>query len=183
VAIPLEEALRTAMHDAASRIRAAAPSLAWIAPARLHLTLKFLGDTMPAHVEPLKEALAGVARNHRGVPLVLRGAGAFPTLRRPRVVWVGVEPDPRLELLQHDVEAACAQLGFPLDGRAFRPHVTLARAKSPLDTGASRALKKAVEAFDFGDEGTVSSLDLMQSSLTPQGPQYQCLVSATLRAG
>lgn len=182
VAVPLPDHVRQRLFDAAAPARAAAPALAWTPPERLHLTVKFLGATDPARRPPLEEALRAVARNHVDVPLVLRGAGAFPTLRRPRVLWAGVEASPRLELLHHDVEAGCERLGFPLEGRAFRPHVTLARIKAPLDPRVARALARAVERFDFGEEGTASSLDLMQSTLTQQGPQYRCLASFPLRA-
>lgn len=145
--------------------------------------MKFLGDTPDTLVPPLAAALRSAARNHQDVPLVLRGVGAFPTLRRPRVVWAGVDASPRLELLHHDVEEACAALGVPVEGRAFRPHVTLARVKAPLDPATARALARGVDGFAFGDEGTASSLDLMHSSLTREGPTYRCLASFSLLAG
>lgn len=183
IAIPLPAPTRAAMYEAAGPLRAAAPALRWIPAARLHLTVKFLGDTPDDVLPSLEEALRAATGNHGEVPLVVRGAGAFPTLRRPRVVWMGVDPSPRLELLHHDVEAACASLGFPVEGRAFRPHITLARVKAPLDPRTARALARAVGDLAFEDEGVVSSLDLMQSTLTPQGPDHRCLASFSLRAG
>ena len=171
------------LYAAAQQLRDAAPDLRWVAPDRLHLTVKFLGST-PEHVVPaLITVLQSVAHRHVGVPMVVRGAGAFPTLRQPSVVWAGVDPAPRLELLQHDVEAALADLGFPLEGRTFRPHVTLARVKAPLAVPAARALRAAVRRFRFVSEDDASSLDLMQSSLTQRGPSYRCVASAPLRAG
>lgn len=175
--------MREALHAAAAPLRAAAPDLRWIPAERLHLTVKFLGATPAQMVEPLGAALRAVAGNHAAVPLVVRGAGAFPTLRRPRVVWAGVEPAPRLELLQHDLETALATLGIPVEGRAFRPHVTLARVKAPLAPDGVRALARAVRRLGYESGEDVSSLELMQSSLTQQGPRYRCLVSAPLRAG
>ena len=64
--------------------------------------------------------------------MVLQGIGAFPNFRRARVVWIGVEQEPRLELLHHDLELACEQEGFEVEGRPFRPHITLARVRVPL---------------------------------------------------
>ena len=58
----------------------------------------------------------------------LAGFGAFPNFQRARVVWTGVQHESRLELLHHDVEVASGEEGFELPGRAFRPHVTVARA-------------------------------------------------------
>lgn len=183
MAVPLPAERREALHEAAAPLRAQAPDLRWTPAERLHLTVKFLGDTPADLVAPLGDAIRDVAARHGDVPLVLRGAGAFPTLRRPRVVWCGVEADPRLELLHHDVEEACASLGFAVEGRAFRPHVTLARVKAPLDAVTSRALAKAMSRFTYEDEGTASSLDLMESTLTRDGSRYRCLLAAPLRAG
>ena len=183
VAIPLAPEVRTALHAAAAELRAAAPAITWTAAERLHLTVKFLGDVPEAQVAECEAAVLAAARNHRDVPLVVRGAGVFPTPARPRVVWAAVESDPRLELLHHDVEEAFARLGMPVEGRPFRPHVTLARVKRPLDAGERRALAMALGAFAFEDEGTASSLDLMQSTLTQNGPSYRRLSSASLRAG
>ena len=183
MAIPLAEATRARLHGAAQTLRDAAPELRWVPPDRLHLTVKFLGGTPEATVPMIVSALRAVAQCHPAVPVVLRAAGAFPTLRTPAVVWAGVDPAPRLELLQHDVEAAMAGLGFPLEGRAFRPHVTLARIKAPLAPGPARALRAAVRRFGFESEEDASSLDLMQSSLTERGPGYRCVASAPLRAG
>lgn len=183
VAIPLPAATREGLHRAAAPLRRAAPDLRWTDPERLHLTIRFLGDTEEAMVGPVGDAVRTVAAAHAAVPLVIRGAGAFPTLRRARVVWAGVEPSGRLELLHHDVEVALDALGIPVEGRPFRPHVTLARVKAPLDAEVTRALARAVRRFDFESEDPVSSLDLMQSSLTQEGSTYRCLVSAPLRAG
>lgn len=183
VAIPLAEDVRTALHSAAAPLRDAAPDLRWTPADRLHLTVKFLGETPETSVGTLEGALHDVARTHGGVPLVIRGAGAFPTLRRPNVVWAGVDPEPRLELLQHDVEIALDRLGFPIEGRAFRPHVTLARVGAPVALVTARALARAVRRLDVELEGCASSLDLMQSNLTTGGARYRRIATATLRAG
>ena len=84
------------------------------------------------------EAYARIAARYGPIPLALRGLNAFPNLRRPRVVWLGVSADPKLELLHHDVEAACAELGHPLAGRTYRPHVTLGSGPAPCSTPSAR---------------------------------------------
>lgn len=171
------------LYAAAAPLRDAAPALRWTPSERLHLTLKFLGNMPDAAVAPLGAALRGVAGAHSSVPLVIRGAGAFPTLRRPNVVWAGVEPATRLELLQHDVEVALAALGVPVEGRAFRPHVTLARVREPMAREEARLLTREVRRFRFDFQGEVSSLDLIQSSLSQRGAIHRRIMSATLRAG
>lgn len=149
----------------------------------LHLSIKFFGeqpDTAPAALAAL---LAPVGAAHEPFDLRLSGLGAFPNLRAPRVVWMGVQQDPRLELVHHDVEAACAASGYALDGRAFRPHITLARVREPLPLANARALALAARAVVYKGVQQVSALTLFESTLGPGGPRYTKVASIPLGGG
>lgn len=180
VALDLDDRTRLAVHEAAAPLRAAVPALGWIPAERLHFTLKFLREVGAESVPPLVAALDDAAARHRAFVLGLRDVGAFPNFRKPRVVWAGVQPDPRLELLQHDVEARCAALGYEVEGRPFRPHLTLARVKGPIPAGPLRALADAARGLTFEDEVDVESIDLMHSTLSSAGPRYVRLHAAPL---
>src|SRR4051812_29843464 len=110
-------------------LRDSAPELSWVDESKIHLTLKFLGEQDESAIERVARAVDLVAYAHRSFDMRLGGVGAFPNFRRARVVWMGIAPEPRLELLHHDTEVACEELGFELEGRAFRPHLTLARVR------------------------------------------------------
>ena len=97
----------------------------------------------------------------------------FPDYQRPRVLWAGVAPDPAVELLQHGVEQAFAPLGFPTEARAFRPHVTLGRATRDARPRDFAGLAEALAGLEFSATVTVADVDLMQSTLKPDGPVYQ----------
>lgn len=183
LAINLPAETRSELARATEGLRASAPSLSWVGEARIHLTLKFLDEQPPEMVERLQDMLAVVTTRHRELLMKVDGIGAFPNFRRARVVWIGVNADPRLELLHHDLEVACETLGFELDGRPFRPHVTLARVRHPLDEPAARALARAAKAVDFRAEFIARSIDLMRSELSSSGSSYTTLVSAPLRSG
>src|SRR5439155_6307495 len=94
----------------------------------IHVTLKFLGEVGDDREPEVAAALGRAAAGARTLPLALEGFGVFPDFRRPRVVWAGIAPEPGLEILQHRVEQEFAPLGFPVEARPFRPHVTLGRA-------------------------------------------------------
>ncbi len=182
VAINLPDALRRAAFDAAAPLRELAPRASWVPEARLHLTVKFLGERADADVARLADALMAVAAGHRAMPLRVAGAGAFPNLRRPRVVWIGVESDPRLELLHHDVEEVLGTLGVELEGKPFRPHLTLGRLREAPGPDRLRAFARAARGLRFEGESLVESLDLMQSVLGGAGgPRYELLAAAPLR--
>lgn len=184
LAINLAPEMRRAVIDATSSLREAAPSIGWVDETRLHLTLKFLGDLAESSVGPLREAMASVARKHRTFRLSVKEIGAFPNFRRARVIWMGVDREPKLEFLHHDVELACEKLGYELEGRAFRPHLTLARVKDRTDEQELRKLSRAGKKVGFEAETVVRSIDLMQSNLNrasaQAGGRYERLYAAPL---
>lgn len=182
LAINIEPELRRDIHDATSALRDAAPSMSWVREAQLHLTLKFLGERSEETAERVASTMRDVASRHRQVGIVLRGIGAFPNLRRPRVVWMGIDQEPRLELLHHDVEVACERLGFEIDARPFRPHLTLARAKGRTSLDELRALSRAAKGIEVEVETMVESIDLMSSEPSPSGSTYRVVAASRLRS-
>jgi 2'-5' RNA ligase len=147
VAVNLPEALREAIHAAAKPLRDAGLPVKWVGPEALHLTLKFLGE--------VKEGRVSV----RSFTLGVGGFGGFPTGVLARVLWVGCEPAPPLELLQDGVERGYAALGFPVEGRPFRPHLTLGRARKEERHGV-RGAGPILESLEFADTFLVQSVDL-----------------------
>ena len=178
---PLE--VRSAIWNATAAVRRAWPDVTWVAESRIHLTLKFLGEQPDGAVGPLADAIRVVGQSHAAPHVRVAGIGAFPNFRRPTVVWIGVDPDPRLELLHHDVEVACTALGYEIDGRPFRPHLTLGRIKARGNAEQIRALGGAARKVRFSDDFVVDSIDVTQSALGPAGPTYTILVAAPLRVG
>jgi 2'-5' RNA ligase len=182
LAINLEPEVRRAIVEVTQPLRNAAPTVKWVDESRLHLTLKFLGEQPDDVVAALTDSMTEMARGHRRFGMRMRGYGAFPNFRRARVVWLGVEQDARLELLHHDVEVSCQTLGFELEGRAFRPHVTLGRVSERMDEPVLRQLARASRKIDFDEEVVVESLDLMRSELHATGSRYERVHVAPLRS-
>ena len=182
MAVPVPATTRRELLAEIARLRDVAPDLAWIADeAKLHLTMKFLGDTEPARVPELVVALTAVAQRERRFAVEIGGVGAFPNFRRARVVWMGIEREPRLELLHHDVEVACDALGFPVEGRAYNPHLTLARVRHRPDEEVLRALARAARRVDYRAALPVHSIELIESVLGPGGSTYREIGSFPLR--
>jgi len=96
----------------------------------------------------------------------------FPRYERPRVVWVGVAPEPALELLQHRMEQEFAPLGFPTEARAFRPHITLGRAGTAASPRRFDQLESALADLSFDATAVIMTVDLMQSALQSGGAVY-----------
>jgi 2'-5' RNA ligase len=182
LAINLPPAVRHAIVEAAAPLREAAPTLPWVDAEKLHLTVKFLGEQPEEMATAVADAMRSVAKRNRIVDVELGGVGAFPNFRRPRVVWLGVSPEPKLELLHHDVEAACEALGVPVEGRPFRPHLTLSRVRPrSLDGVSLKQLARVARLVTYVEEVVINSIDLMESELTTKGAKYHLVASHPLR--
>jgi 2'-5' RNA ligase len=183
LAIELPPEVLDALEQAIAPLRSDFPDLAWVKPEKRHLTLKFLGEVAKERVPELEAAMLHVAARHRSFTMELSALGAFPTFRRARVLWLGVEQEPRLELLHHDVEVAGESVGFEVEGRAFRPHITLARIREKLDREQAKQLARAARRIDFSASVPVDSITLFESALGSGGSQYNRVHMATLAGG
>jgi 2'-5' RNA ligase len=183
LAIELDPRERRAIRQATASMRKAASDANWVSEENLHLSLKFFGEQPDSAPAALQRTLAAVGAAHAPFDLHVSGLGAFPNLRSPRVVWMGVQHDPRLELMHHDVEATCAAHGYPLDARAFRPHITIARVRDALPLANARALALAARAVVYKGIQQVSALSLIESTLGPGGPTYATVATIPLGGG
>jgi 2'-5' RNA ligase len=177
LAINLPPPERRAIREATATMRAAAPGLAWVIEDNLHLTLKFLGPQESSAIDTLRDTLAPVVARAAPMALELEGLGAFPNRRTPRVIWLGVAAEARLELLHHDIETSCADLGYEMEGRTFRPHLTLGRARAALAAPAAHALSAAARDVQFVSRVPVASLEIMASEIATLGATYRELAS------
>jgi 2'-5' RNA ligase len=173
VALTPPPLVQRAVWDAFAPLRARALPVKWVPPDGIHLTLKFLGEVTDGRLAELDGALSDAVAGARAIALVVRGAGAFPDARRPRVFWAGVEPDPAIELLQDRVERVFAPLGFPTEARAFRPHLTLGRAGRDARVREFAEVEQALGGLAVEAEAVLDGVDLMRSVLGPDGAVYQ----------
>jgi 2'-5' RNA ligase len=141
-AVPLPEPARAGVAGLMERLRRRDLPVRWVRDDNLHLTLKFFGEVTPDRLQPIEEAIR--VANEGSAPLAMRldELGAFPNARRPRVLWVGLEAPPALELLQDRLERQCGAIGFEPEGSPFRPHITLGR----VHQGRRCPLRLVVEA-------------------------------------
>ena len=140
VALPLPDGARRELGQMLDRLRSRDWPVRWVRDDGLHLTLKFFGEVDPGQVGVISRALETATQGTPPLPLALTALGAFPTPQRARVLWIGVEAPAALELLADRVERACLDIGFPVEGKPFHPHITLGRVREGgrLAAGALR---------------------------------------------
>lgn len=174
VAVEMPEEVQEQFREVQAQLQQADAHVKWVDPHNIHVTLKFLGELPEDRLEELYE---GVTQGVQGIApfqISLSQLGAFPNLRRPRVVWVGVE-DGKETLIefQSKMEESISRHGFPKENRKFSPHLTIGRVKSPRGV---EDLVNAIRAtaFQSGFFG-INEVVVMESTLTPEGPIYSPL--------
>ena len=182
VAVNLPAPVRHALALLSTELEALDLPVRWVGADTYHLTLRWLGDGDERTRDDAAAAMREVAADAEPFTAGFGAVGAFPSPRRPRVIWVAVEADPRLRLLREELERSFARRGLGRDERSFRPHVTLGRASRDAPAGAFRPLAAVPEARSLDTRFPVLSLDLMRSTLGPHGARYDLLASATLGA-
>jgi 2'-5' RNA ligase len=170
IAIPLPESARVETAAALHRLQETNWPVRWVRDAGGHITLKFFGETTPDRLDAIVEMLGYSVRGMGPMAMSLHGAGVFPTASRPRVIHLGLDADNDLELLQDRLERGGDQLGYPPEGRVFRPHVTLGRVREGhrLPPGWQTELEKIPSGQPFLADRVV----LFESRLSPNGPSY-----------
>jgi 2'-5' RNA ligase len=180
VALNLPKKERERIYRAARPLREGDIPVRWLDPEHFHVTLKFLGEVRRERIPAVEEAVTRVASETRAFTTTLGGFGAFPTIRRPRVVWLGVGATPELRCLKQDIEWALGEIGFEAETRAFHPHVTLGRANDGNGAGAFRGLDDKMADMVFRGSMKVHTLDVMRSQMAREGAQYSVQASARL---
>lgn len=182
VAVDAGDAARATLVAAQACCRRADLPFRWVDPTGAHLTLKFLGATDPVRVGAIGAALRGVASRHRSFALHCGGLGAFPNLRRPRVLWLGLAGAlDRLVALQRDVERALVGFGPPPEPGGYHPHLTVGRARERGGAIATGALVAARGEIDgLGAPLPVGAIRLMRSVTSPHSARYTTLLDLPL---
>ena len=152
----------------------------WIDPANLHITMKFFGEVSNEQVESIEAAMSQVASQTTVFSIILGGFGAFPSIRSPSLIWLGLGVSPELRCLKQDLEWAFAECGFESEMREFHPHITLARVKKKVGAGMFRGLDKLLSDLDFNGELKVDRINLIRSQLSKNGARYSVFSGAKL---
>jgi 2'-5' RNA ligase len=148
----------------------------WVSTVQLHFTLAFLGDTSPDQVDLTVEMLKRIVPAYDAPLVQYRGLGLFRNIQDPRVLWIGLDIDPVIRKLKAELDKELRILGFRVERRDFRPHLTLARLKWLQNTEALANLLHAYRDYYF-QESTIPKLIYYESILGSDGPKYKVINS------
>lgn len=181
VAVEVSESVRGRAAELVRRLKVGSVKVGWVAPANMHITLKFLGEQTDESVADICRAVRAGAAQVEPFEFTCAGAGAFPSASRPRTLWLGVTDGlAELQRLHASIDAALAQLRFPKDRHRFLPHLTIGRVREG-GPGQQSLVDELLAAHEFvGGTTIVDEVTVFSSELTPTGPIYDVLATAPL---
>ena len=180
VAVDLGDEVVRTVDEQVQKLRRRAPDAKWIDAHKMHVTLVFLGHTDEARAQEVGDAVRAAAAGHEPLTISVESGGGFGTRKAPRVLWIGLAGEiDALGRLQQDVAQRMEALGFEMEKRPFKPHLTLARARELRGDPALARCVEELEGKSFG-KARVTELILFESKLSPKGAQYTPLVKAPL---
>jgi 2'-5' RNA ligase len=174
IAIEIDSQTVKNISERVAGLKPLLPDIRWIPPANFHLTLKFLGSVEEIKIDPITAALERELHPFPRFTINAKGLGVFPDVKRPRILWVGLQGKELVDLTLR-VETALGPLGFAAEKREPKPHLTIGRWRH-FD-GSSRKLAADLESWknhEFG-ASTVAEVVFFQSVLKPEGAVYHRL--------
>ena len=184
IAIELPEEVKSALTKLRGGLERTEHSfIKWVDPGGIHLTLKFLGNVPFKQVTQITRAVEEATKGIPHFHLEISSLGAFPNLKQPRVLWVGIGGEiDRLLRLQQNIDSALAPLGFAKEERPFTPHLTLARMRQGASSIHVKNFGELLMSTHFETRCSfkVGAVNLMKSQLTPRGAVYTCLSATKL---
>jgi len=185
IAIELPEEVKAGLRRLQTELKLPEQTFVkWVAPDSVHLTLKFLGNISPQKVTDITGVMEQASQGVNPFQLEVTEVGAFPNLRQPRVLWVGIKGEiDKLVTWQQRIDNGLIPLGFAKETRAFTPHLTLARLREGCSPGDRRDFGEMVAKIpiDVSYKFNVNSLNLMKSQLLPGGAVYNRLAEVKLK--
>lgn len=141
----------------------------WVPVQNLHVTIKFLGEVDDARVPDLITSVTEISNRHAPFQLKLQTIGAFPDLKKGRVLWMGVQNSLTLQSLQQECEQTMLKMSFAAEEKIFRPHLTLARLRSPRNVSD---IISPLKNHSFG-KMLIKRITLYESKLSGAFPLYE----------
>ena len=185
IALQISESIQASIKQYQDKLKSRfdGAGVRWVPVENMHLTLKFLGDIESAQVYPILQVLEQITSANASFEFRIEGFGCFPSFKRPRVLWLGIEDsEDVLVKLQQDIDDALRGLGFEPERKRFHPHLTLGRVRKSARPDQLRALSRQLESIERPVLGVVSAhaVYLIKSQLSPSGAQYSHLGSAAM---
>jgi RNA 2',3'-cyclic 3'-phosphodiesterase len=181
IAVAVGEAITNEAHIMQQTLAKTGAEVKWVEEDSMHVTLVFLGDVRTNDLSYLCRAIAKAAKNEAPFPLSIRGLGAFPTPRRPKILWAGIEQGAENLIRLHvAIEAELEDLeGYRPEERGYNPHLTLGRVSGEENAQLIAAEISKLQHWN-GGQTIVEEVLLMSSELRRSGPEYTVIGRAAL---
>lgn len=175
IAIPIAQEIKEELISLQEQLKKAEAQVKWVKPDSIHLTLKFMGNVPRNKIISVTKIIKEIAHKKEWFEISLDTLGAFPSIKKPRVIWVGLrDPQKRMKQLAQELDRRLFSIGLPKEEKEFVPHLTLGRVKKLDNRDKLVEIMSSLKVV-FAGKMLVTKINLMKSQLTPAGPIYSVI--------
>lgn len=180
IAIELSDKTKNSLKKIIAELSEVKADVKWVSTVNLHITLKFLGNIKEDDILNISNIIKESSSDIEPFNLHIEGSGAFPDLKRPKIIFVNIKDDKNnIFTIYERLEDKLSHLGIKRESRKYKPHLTIGRARSP------KCIDKLADSIkihknDFIGDEQIESIVLMTSELLPKGPKYSKLDTINL---
>ena len=180
IAIDLPAGYKEILKSVQTKLKNVKADVKWVEPDNCHITLKFLGNVLASQIITISSIIENYTKDLSSFPIELGALGAFPTIEKPQIIWVGVSHGrERLMNLANTLEEKLSKAGFSNETKPFNAHVTIGRARSNHDL---KTLSSAIKTIDVPSaQIDIRHVTLFQSVLSSGEPKYSVLHRSSLK--
>ncbi len=181
IAFPLNKETQDQLKHIQNEFASLDIAMKWVSPENIHLTLKFLGDTLPRQIPSIKAILDTLTKTLTPTSFNIDTLGAFPSIHKPKIFFAAInDPDQRITKIVKEIRQTLTPLRFPKEKRGFKAHLTLGRLKSLKNINL---FIEKLNQYSLDSPITLNfdQITFYQSMLTPTGPIYDRLESFNLK--
>ncbi len=171
IATPIEPGAKLSQTHTKLRNALKNEKIKWVDGDHFHITLFFLGDTSERAITQVRQKLGDLLPGFSAFQMRLKGLGVFKNMRKPRVLWAGIEQYEPLKAIKQAIDRELEPMGFTPDKREFKPHLTLARMKWVEDKEKLEGLVHTHQQEEW-QWVRIREIIYYQSRLTQSGPVY-----------
>ncbi|MFC1509562.1 RNA 2',3'-cyclic phosphodiesterase [Candidatus Omnitrophota bacterium] len=181
IAVEIDLSNKEKLSKLISQLKKSNADIKWLSENQMHFTLKFLGNIEENKVSLISDTLRSIAAQVHEFTLTLSNIGAFPNMRKPRVIWIGVDKGAEdLKLLAAKIEKGLEKLGLEQEKRDYKAHLTLGRVRSSKNISNLTDIVHKIKP-DLKDGAKIKKVILFKSVLTGKGAIYTPLSELNLR--
>ncbi len=176
IAVEIDDDTRNKISQIQNSFKNHKTGIKLVAPNNIHITLIFIGNIEISKISEIDKELQSFISAIKPFEILPKKIGYFPNIKNPKIIWIGIEDGKEILIkLNEKIKPLLKNCKITTEDRDFHPHITIGRIKSSNNTEKLKTVLLNLPEQRFNPI-YINSISLIESNLTPEGPQYKTIV-------